>query len=73
MGKYKVDYDDEMNFGVYCGRTIRQVMAENPSYLLWCHKNIEWFFLPEEIISHCVMRSNKKYRIVPPICDAFRL
>lgn len=35
-------------FGKYKGKTVEEVTNENPEYLLWCVKNIEWFDLDDE-------------------------
>ena len=37
-----------INFGKYKGKTVEEVLTLDPSYLLWAHKNIEWFALEKE-------------------------
>lgn len=41
----------KFRFGKYKGWTVHEVMAVNPSYLVWCARNIEWFHLDLEILS----------------------
>ena len=37
------------NFGKYKGKTVEEVLTLDPSYLLWAHKNVEWFALEKEV------------------------
>jgi hypothetical protein len=36
---------DKLNFGKYKGIAVKELVEENPNYLLWCEENIAWFKL----------------------------
>lgn len=37
-------------------KTIQDLMEVNPTYLIWCHENIEWFALEEDLyIDACLL------------------
>jgi len=42
----------EFNFGKYKGQTIGQVFDKDPSYLLWCIINVDWFALTQKIFTN---------------------
>lgn len=53
MGTQITIYDHEtvLKFGKYkgTGLTVEDVATTDPKYLVWCHENIQWFALLEEI------------------------
>jgi hypothetical protein len=36
------DLDEYVTFGKYRDFTWREVLEEEPEYILWCHKTIDW-------------------------------
>lgn len=51
MGFIDIEYIDPdtfiFTFGQYKGVHYQDVKHDDPSYLLWCHNNIDWFILDE--------------------------
>lgn len=45
--------EDTLSFGKFKGRTVKYVVAKEPSLLMWYHDNIDWFELDEEILDTC--------------------
>lgn len=50
------DIDSELKFGKYKPKsptedilTIEDVIERDPGYLVWCHENIDWFALTEDL------------------------
>ena len=50
------DVDSEIKFGKYKPKsptedilTIEEVLEKDPGYLVWCHENIDWFALTEDL------------------------
>ena len=39
---------DRLPFGKYKGQTIRQILQNDPSYLLWCSEKLERFAMSDE-------------------------
>jgi len=45
----------EIRFGKYKAlpgkpnKTVQQLMESDPKYLIWCHENIDWFALEEQL------------------------
>lgn len=62
-----------MTFGKYKGKMVADVIAQNPRYALWAHKNVEFFKLSPSQIQDCVFRSDAPRHILPgsPIDDDF--
>lgn len=54
------DLDDELSFGKYKGKTVEEVLEEDPHYLKWAMENVASFVvdnaLHDEIISACRRR-----------------
>jgi hypothetical protein len=42
--------DSEFTFGKYAGKSIRQIMDLQPSYLDWCVNNLDHFYIAENMI-----------------------
>lgn len=40
-----VNYKTVFTFGKYKGRTVKEILIEDPSYLLWADNNVEGFEL----------------------------
>ena len=38
----------KLNFGKHKGKTIDEILHEDPTYIRWCLENIDWFKLSEE-------------------------
>ena len=43
--------DTKFTFGVYEGKTMKEILAHQPSYLNWCAINLDHFYISEEIIA----------------------
>lgn len=46
--QYQLSLDFKLNFGKYRGRTIDEILDEDPTYIRWCIDNIYWFKLSKE-------------------------
>lgn len=44
------DLDSPFAFGKYEGKTIRQIVDLQPSYIDWCATNLEHFYISEDVI-----------------------
>ena len=51
----------KLNFGKHKGKTIDEILHEDPTYIRWCLKNIHWFKLSEE--------DKKTVHILSEYCD----
>lgn len=55
MGAVAVkDLDYVLEFGKYGGKTVKWVLENNPSYLVWAHDTISWFKVKKEIYEEAV-------------------
>lgn len=45
-----IDENFVFNFGKYRGMSVKQVLADNPAYLFWVNRSIEWLEVPEDIL-----------------------
>jgi hypothetical protein len=47
------DLDDELNFGKYkdSGKTVEDIIEEDPDYIRWCIENIETISFSDDIES----------------------
>lgn len=59
------DVDTFLRFGKYKPKnpgdkllTIEQVLTKDPGYLIWCHENIEWFALTEDLYKDACILDN---------------
>lgn len=43
--------DTEFTFGKYEGKTVKEILEIQPSYLDWCAINLDHFYISDEIIS----------------------
>ena len=43
-----MNLNGKLNFGKHKGKTINQILEEEPTYIRWCLENIDWFKLSEE-------------------------
>jgi hypothetical protein len=42
--------DTIINFGLYKGqKTIKDILQDNPSYILWCIANVSWFEVSDSL------------------------
>lgn len=48
---YIYDLDDQINFGKYNGKTIKEILDVNPDYLCWCIKNLDSFAISAEAMA----------------------
>ena len=44
------DLNTEFTFGIYVGKTVKQVLDLQPSYLDWCAINLDHFYISSEVI-----------------------
>lgn len=42
--------DTKLWFGKYKGQTIKQMLEDNPGYLLWAHRNTDIFRMTDELL-----------------------
>lgn len=43
--------DTEFTFGKYDGKTVKEILELQPSYLDWCAINLDHFYISDEIIA----------------------
>lgn len=43
--------EDKLTFGKYKGYTVEWVLYENPEYLVWAHKNVNFFKLQPKVLA----------------------
>lgn len=48
---------DKLTFGKYKGRTVESVAPENPQYLLWAQRTIDWCNFEDDMVKFLVARS----------------
>lgn len=41
--------NDVLKFGKYKGRTVLEVIDENPSYIVWCIRNVKGFVIDKKL------------------------
>tara|TARA_Y100001968_G_C19202334_1_gene640601 strand:- start:6 stop:356 length:351 start_codon:yes stop_codon:yes gene_type:complete len=46
-----LSHGDTFFFGKYNGRTVEDVLKENPAYILWVNENVEWLTLSNQVLS----------------------
>lgn len=54
-----------MTFGKYKDQPIKDVIAKDPRYCLWAHKNVSYFKMSTEQVKFCIQQSPKKYITSP--------
>lgn len=52
--------DDVLSFGRYKGRTIREMLEDDPDYLTWAHTHIGWFKLEQDVMDAAIEAALKK-------------
>ena len=50
------DHDDRLMFGKHKGKTVGQIISEDPGYILWALANVSGFFATEAVLKEA--RSN---------------
>jgi hypothetical protein len=55
------DLDTPLRFGKHKGRTVEDVMAEDPYYLFWCLENVESFEV-DDALQDAITRAAKSRR-----------
>lgn len=58
----RTDIEKELWFGKYKGTKIKDLLKENPSYLLWINKNLDCIDLPSEFLKK-VKREDREQRL----------
>lgn len=48
MAEIKINY--VFTFGKHKGKSIREVIEKDPSYVPWCVQNIKWFKLHKDVV-----------------------
>ena len=43
-----INLKGQLNFGMHKGKTINQILEEDPTYIRWCIENISWFKLSKK-------------------------
>lgn len=44
------DLDSQITFGKYEGKTIREIVDLQPTYIDWCATNLDHFYISEDLI-----------------------
>lgn len=44
------DFDDRLMFGKYLGKTVSQIITEEPTYILWALDNVAHFAVTEQVL-----------------------
>ena len=52
--------DSSLNFGKYKGKSIATILSADPSYLVWCNENIDWFELDDNVLTEAIDASFKE-------------
>lgn len=42
-----------LSFGKYKGQSVKYVLREDPSYLLWVYEKVEWLSFDETLLDMC--------------------
>lgn len=45
--------EDEFTFGKHKGETVAEVCDDDPGYILWASKNIDWIEFDKGIVEAC--------------------
>lgn len=53
--------DEKITFGKHKGVILKTVIDRNPSYIVWCVNNIEWFKLNQEAKDYFKERLRTNY------------
>ena len=56
---------DKLPFGKHKGQTIRQILQNDPSYLLWCSEKLERFAMSDEAWDYAIS-INAKFSLLQP-------
>lgn len=51
-----------LNFGKYKGKTILQVIDENPAYIVWCIKNVKNFTIDDNLSKELCKQYDEHFR-----------
>lgn len=54
---YNKDY--KLQFGKYEGKSVGYIMKKNPSYLLWCDREIEWFKITNKKLKKEIQKKDR--------------
>ena len=49
-----VSFDWKFTFGKHKGRTIRYVLDESPSYIIWVRDNVDWLELDTKVVDEAL-------------------
>lgn len=44
------ELSEKLTFGKYKGKTVADVLIEDPSYLVWAHNNVDFFKVSTELL-----------------------
>ena len=56
---------DKLPFGKHKGQTIRQILQNDPSYLLWCSEKLERFAMSDEAWDYAIS-TNEQFAAMRP-------
>lgn len=54
MKERVLGYKTKLSFGKYKGKTIRDVLIENPSYIIWASENVSWFKVKPYVLEDAI-------------------
>lgn len=54
------DLDTPLGFGKYKGQPVEDVLADDPSYLLWCLENVESFSVDQALEDEIVRAAGRR-------------
>ena len=49
------ELSEKLTFGKYKGKTVADVLVEDPSYIVWAHENVDFFKVSTEIYQIAVV------------------
>ena len=55
------DLDDELSFGKYKGKTVEEVLEDDPTYLRWCLENVPSFVV-DDVLHDAIMSACRRRR-----------
>lgn len=70
--EFVYNYEDKLRFGKYKGRKIKDILFENPEYLVWCDETIVWFKIKRAILNRALDRVLELERKMKRVRDVRR-
>jgi uncharacterized protein (DUF3820 family) len=55
----KITEDYKFTFGKHKGETVKELVQKDPSYLVWCIENFDWFKVSQTFYKMLLEKANK--------------